>query len=58
MDLTHRFSERRRERRSKELRRNISGPSEFRDPVQDVLKPRGRRVREEGYEGYEVGTAL
>lgn len=38
MNLTRRFSERRREKRSQELRRMISGPREVRDGVGDVIR--------------------
>lgn len=38
MNLTRRFSERRRQKRSQELRRMISGPREVRDGVGDVIR--------------------
>ena len=38
MNLTRRFSERRRHKRSQELRRMISGPREVRDGVGDVIR--------------------
>ncbi|KAK4219432.1 hypothetical protein QBC37DRAFT_135711 [Rhypophila decipiens] len=38
MNLTRRFSERRREKRSQELKRMISGPRKVRDGVGDVIR--------------------
>lgn len=56
--LTRRLSEKRRERRSNELRGMISGPREVRDGVGEVyqregfreafMRPRGLRGEEEG----------
>lgn len=37
-NLPRRFSERRREKRSRELRQQISGPTEVRDGVEDVIR--------------------
>ena len=42
INLHRRLSERRRERRMQELRRNISGPTEVRDGVDDVVRGTAR----------------
>ncbi|PNY29868.1 Uncharacterized protein TCAP_00218 [Tolypocladium capitatum] len=44
-DLPRRLSERRREKRTQELRQMISGPTEVRDGVEEVIKPMGARNR-------------
>ncbi|KAK3945893.1 hypothetical protein QBC46DRAFT_424739 [Diplogelasinospora grovesii] len=43
MNIPRRLSERRREKRSQELRRIISGPREVRDGVGDVIRPSNYR---------------
>ncbi|KAK4236681.1 hypothetical protein C8A03DRAFT_16693 [Achaetomium macrosporum] len=49
MNLPRRLSERRREKRTQELRRMISGPKEVRDGVGDVIKRNSRRDRDALY---------
>lgn len=44
-DLPRRLSERRREKRTQELRQMISGPTEVRDGVEEVIKPMSARNR-------------
>ncbi|KUI74144.1 hypothetical protein VM1G_09887 [Cytospora mali] len=59
--LTRRLSEKRREKRSNELRQKISGPREVRDGVGDVIRREGfreaftrpRRMRDDVYPGAE-----
>ncbi|KUI63051.1 hypothetical protein VP1G_10175 [Cytospora mali] len=63
--LTRRLSEKRREKRSNELRQKISGPREVRDGVGDVIRREGfreaftrpRRMRDDVYPGAEGGFA-
>ncbi|KAL3960881.1 hypothetical protein ACCO45_005998 [Purpureocillium lilacinum] len=45
-NLPRLFSERRRERRTQELRQMISGPKEVRDGVDEVIKPMSARNRQ------------
>ncbi|KJZ73910.1 hypothetical protein HIM_06803 [Hirsutella minnesotensis 3608] len=42
------LSERRREKRSQELRQMISGPKDVRDGVQDLIEPKGKRIQQRG----------
>ncbi|KND89627.1 hypothetical protein TOPH_05779 [Tolypocladium ophioglossoides CBS 100239] len=44
--LPRRLSERRREKRTQELRQMISGPTEVRDGVEEVIKPTSARNRQ------------
>lgn len=44
INISRRLSEKRREKRTQELRRMISGPREVRDGVDDVIRPRGERA--------------
>jgi len=54
MNLVRRVSERRRVKRSDELRRMISGPKEVRDGVGDVIRRNSYREGAVDSRGYRV----
>lgn len=52
--LSRRLSEKRREKRTRELRQQISGPKDVRDGVEDMMRSGGHRDQQDHYkDGYQ-----